>query len=133
MILLSKVFLLAVICLLLRFLMWSSNRFIDASTLLRTPASSLPPSLLDTYVSLRHLWDRHEFSCSLVHMLEFFFGPLYGWPRVSYERNSPGDKSLLYSLISSSFLAILRYCFFLIFSFITACLMVSASNTLWYL
>ena len=58
------------------------------------------------------------------------------WSRVSYERTAPVlillVRFLLYSLVSSSFLVLLRYSF-LIIPFISACLMVAASNISKYL
>ena len=44
----------------------------------------------------------------------------------------PLIRFLLYSFVSSSFLGLLKYCF-LIFSFISSCLMVSAASILKYL
>ena len=78
----------------------------------------------------------YEFSCSLVHLFKFFPRPLHIWSRLSYKENSKGafpfDELLLYNLLTSNFLVLLRnFKFFL--SFISTCLLLSASNILGYL
>ena len=56
----------------------------------------------------------HLFTCSLMDLLKFLLGPLQEKSRVSYKGNSRGVflmRFLLYSLVSSSFLVFLMYCF----------------------
>ena len=97
-------FLVTVINLSLLFLMQSLH-LIDVSTL-TSMLASFPPSFLDTYC--------HEFSYFLVHLLKFFFRPHQEWPRVSFKWVAQVFITLilLYSLVSSSFLVLLRYFFF---------------------
>ena len=91
-------------------------------------------------VCLHHLWDvnlthHHKFSYSLVHLFKFLPSLLQDLSRVSYLCIGGGEialafiplmRFLLYTLVSSSFHVYLWY-LFVIFSFISACLMVSAS------
>ena len=66
--------------------------------------------VISAMLSLMH---RHEFSCSLAHSFKFFPRPLQEWSRVSYVGDSSGIlmRFLLCSLVSSSFLVLLRYSF----------------------
>ena len=138
---LSVLFLVAVIsppCFSTKF----SSRFIDASTLFSILVSHLPPSFLDTYslstsslgcnalwivISFLVLWTIY-LSSSQVHFKNspeyltrstaYVFIPLIRFPR--------------HSFVSSSFLVLQRYSF-LIFFFISTCLIVSASKIPKYL
>ena len=70
-------------------------------------------------------------SSSLVHLFKFFSGPLQEWSRVSYEGNSLGiylfDKVPAIEFCLEQFSGSSEI-LFLFFYFISACLMVSASN-----
>ena len=77
-----------------------------------------------------------RFFCSLVHLFNFFSSPLQEWSGPSNVGTAqvfiPFIRFLQFNLDSSSFIDLLRYSF-LIFSFISTCLMVSASIILKYL
>ena len=135
-IVLSVSFLMAVIGPRSCFSMWSSSRCIDASTLSSMLASPLPPSFLDTYsqstsslgcnvlcmiISFLVLWSIC-LSSFLVHLRK---GPEY-LARCTAKVFIPLMRFLLESFVSSSFLVLLIYSF-RIFSFISTCLIVSAS------
>ena len=122
--------------------MLSSSCCVEASTLLSMLASPFSRSFLDTYnlstlslrcnalcmvISLLVLWSIC-LSSSLVH---FKNGPEY-LTRSSAKVFISLIRFLLYILISSIFLALLRYPF-LIFSCISTCLMGSVSNIPKYL
>ena len=111
---LSPLLVAAVISLSLVFLMKSSSRRIDASML---------SSMLRSHLFLVHtvylFWSIYQ-SSSLVH---FKNGPKYlTWGIIPLMRFLPQ------SLVSRSFLVRLKYSFLIIFSFISAYLMVSAFN-----
>ena len=114
----------------------------DVSTLSSMLASPLPPSFLDTYslstsslgcnalcivISFLVLWSIC-LSSSRVHLKK---GPEY-LTRGTAQIFIPLMRFLLLSFVSSSFLVLLSYSFW-IFSFISACLMVSASKMPKYL
>ena len=84
-------------------------------------------------VCRHHLCDVRPYASSLVFL---FSGPLREWSQVSYKKHSPGfipfRMFLLFSLVLSSFFVLLRNSF-LIFSFISICLRMSASDIPKYL
>ena len=112
----------------------SLYRCVDASSILASP---LPPSFLGTYslstsslgcnalcivISFLVLWSIC-LSSSLVHLRK---GPEY-LMRGTTQVFIPLIRFLLESFVSSSFLVLLRYSFWIL-SFISTCLMVSASK-----
>ena len=123
------------------FFMSPSSRCIDAAMLSSMLESSLPPSFLDTYslltsslgcnalcmvISFLVLW-----SICLSSLVHFKMGPEYltrGTAKVFISL----IRFLLHSFVLSSFLVFLRYSF-LIFPFISTCLVVSASKMPKYL
>ena len=135
-------FLAAVISLSLLFCVYSSNAWIVESTQSSMLTRPLPPSFLEMYslsvsylgcsalcivISVLVLWSICR-SSSLVH---FKNGPEYliiGAAQVFYS----SENDLLQSLVSKSFLVLLRYSFFT-FLFFSVCLIVSASNMPRYL
>ena len=72
--------------------------------------------LISGISGLMHL---HEFSCSLVHLFKFFLRPLKSGPEYltmgTAQAFIPLMRFLLYSLVSSSFLVLLRHSFLLFF------------------
>ena len=139
---LSILFLVAVISFPLCFSMYFSYHCLDTSTLFSILASFLPPSFLDTYsvltsslrrkalcmvISFLVLWS----ICLRSSLVHFKNGPGY-LTRRSARVFIPFIRYLLYSFVSSIVLVLLKYSF-LIFSFISTCLMVSAFNISKYL
>ena len=124
------------------FSMSSSSRCIDVSTLSSMLTSHLPPSFLDTYslqtsfLGCNALYLVIGFlvlrsiclSSSLIH---FKKGPEY-LTKDTAQIFIHLIRFLQDSFVWSSFLVLLRYCF-LIFSFISSCLMVLASKIPEYL
>ena len=127
--------LVAVVRLPLCFCIKTSNRFIDVSALFSLLARTLTPFL--DIVSRRHLWDVRSYTSSWVFSVlgSIVASSALKWPRVFYERDNPGvypsdeisATYFFFFFFSSSFLVLRAYSFVL-FSFISAFLMVSASN-----
>ena len=121
-------FLVAVISLSLLFFLMLSSSCIDVSTLSSMLASPLP--FLIHIFCLYHLLGNKTLCivqgfffffvlfCSPVHLLKSFLCPLRKWSRVSYNRDSPLMRFLLYSLVSSRvfFFVHLRFSFIFFFS-----------------
>ena len=130
-IMLSVLFLISITSLSLLFFMYSSSPYIDALTLSLMLANPLPPSFLDTYnqsisslgcealcivIGFLVIW----IICLSSSLVYFKNGPVY-LSRVTAQVFIPLMIFLLKFSRSSEIL-------FFIFSFISTCLMVSASN-----
>ena len=136
-IVLSVLFLVAVISLSPH--LWSSSRFINASTLSSILASPLSPSFLDTYsLSTSSLgWNALYMvisflvlcSICLSSSLVYFKNGSEYLTRRTAQVFIPLKRFHQDSLVLSCFLILLKYSF-LIFSFTSFCLMGSASNIL---
>ena len=141
-IVLSVLFLMAIISPLSCFSMQSSSHCMDVSTLSSMLASPLPPSFLGTYS-----WSTSSLGCNALCMVISFLvlwliclSPSLVLLRKSLEYLTRGTaqvfipliRFMLESFVSSSFLVLLRYSFWIWF-FILTCLMVSASRIPKYL
>ena len=102
--------------------------WVIVSMLSSTQANFLPPSFLDTYsLCLRHLWDVKPYASLRVFLFSRSFNFFSReFSRVSYKGDSPDCLSLwwLWLTVVSSWDALFKF----FFSFISTCLMFSASN-----